>query len=208
MKKMMTLALIALVGLSACNKTQEAEATENETESAEPTGLKIAFVEVDSLMSQYQFCTDYNILLNKKGENAANVLQQKQRALQQHAAALQKKYENNGFTTRDELERAQNQLAKEQQDLAELDQRLTNELAMENAKLNAELRDSIQAFLKVYNQVKKYDYIFSKQGDNILLANKKYDITKEVVAGLNKRYKAKPEVKSTEPEAKGEKKEK
>ena len=150
MKKILIVALGAIAALTACNN-QKADAPEKEAENTEEqTGLKIAYVEVDSLMSQYQFCTDYNILLNKKGENATNTLQQKQRALQQHAAALQKKYESNGFTTRDELERAQNQLAREQQDLAELEQRLTNELAIENAKLNAELRDSIQAFLKVY----------------------------------------------------------
>ena len=70
-----------------------------------------------------------------------------------------------------------------------------NELANEQAQLTMEMRDSIQAFLKVYNKTKKFDYIFSRQGDNILLANKKFDITNEVVAGLNKRYKAKPEVK-------------
>ena len=70
-----------------------------------------------------------------------------------------------------------------------------SELANEQAQLTMEMRDSIQAFLKVYNKTKKYDYIFSRQGDNILLANKKFDITKEVVAGLNKRYKAKPDVK-------------
>ncbi|MCR4993841.1 MAG: OmpH family outer membrane protein [Bacteroidales bacterium] len=196
MKKILFLALGAAVALTGCNNKPEVQENAKATE-VEATGLRIAYVEVDSLMSQYQFCKDYNLLLNKKGENAANTLQQKQRALQQHANALQKKYESNGFTTRDELERAQNQLAKEQQDLAELDQRLTNELAMENAKLNEELRDSIQAFLKVYNKTKKYDYILSRQGDNILFANKKYDITKEVVAGLNKRYKAKPEVKAS-----------
>ena len=207
MKKLLTLALGALVALTACNNKNAEETETTAAAETEITGLKIAYVEVDSLMSQYQFCTDYNILLNKKGENASNTLQQKQRALQQHAAALQKKYENNGFTTRDELERAQNQLAKEQQDLAELEQRLTNELALENAKLNAELRDSIQAFLKVYNKTKKFDYILSKQGDNILLANKKFDITKEVVAGLNKRYKAKPDVKKAADE-KAEKKDK
>ncbi len=203
MKKILFLALSAAVALTACNQSSEVKDTEAAAE-VEPTGLKIAYVEVDSLMSQYQFCKDYNLLLNKKGENAANTLQQKQRALQQHANALQKKYESNGFTTRDELERAQNQLAKEQQDLAELDQRLTNELAMENAKLNEELRDSIQAFLKVYNKTKKFDYIFSRQGDNILLANKKLDITAEVVAGLNKRYKAKPEVKGAAADKKEE----
>lgn len=203
MKKIYFLALGAMIALNACNNNKEAE---TETEEVTPveqdgTGLKVAYIEIDSLMSQYQFCTDYNLLLNQKGDNAAKLLQQKQRALQQHAAELQKKYESNGFTTRDELERAQNQLAKEQQDLAELDQRLTSELAAENAKLNAELRDSIQAFLKVYNKTKKYDYIMSKLGDNLLWANKKYDITKEVIAGLNKRYK-----KAKPAEAKDEKK--
>ena len=198
MKKLTIVALSALFVLTACNQKQNAAADAAAHAEEEQSGMKVAFVEVDSLMSQYQFCKDYTLLLNKKGENAANTLQQKQRALQQHAAALQKKYESNGFNTRDELERAQNQINKEQQDLAELDQRLTNELAMENAKLNEELRDSIQAFLKVYNKAKKYDYILARQGDNILFANPKFDITKEVVAGLNKRYKASPEVKKAE----------
>ena len=198
MKKITIVALSALVALTACNQKQDAAVEAAAPAEEAQSGMKVAFVEVDSLMSQYQFCKDYTLLLNKKGENAANTLQQKQRALQQHAAALQKKYESNGFNTRDELERAQNQLNKEQQDLAELDQRLTNELAMENAKLNEELRDSIQAFLKVYNRTKKFDYILARQGDNILFANPKFDITKEVVAGLNKRYKAKPEVKNAE----------
>ncbi len=31
--------------------------------------------------------------------------------------------------------------------------------------------------------------IFAKQGDNLLYADKAYDITNEVVAGLNKMYK-------------------
>ena len=57
------------------------------------------------------------------------------------------------------------------------------------------MRDSIQSFLKEYNKTKKFDYIISKVGDNILTANAKYDITKEVVNGLNKRYKPSAEVK-------------
>ena len=195
MKKILFLALGAIVALTACSN-KPAEKTEN-AEAAEPevTGIKVAYVEVDSLMTQYEFCKDYNLLLNQKGENAQKTLAEKQRALQSHANALQKKYESNGFTTRDELERAQNQLAREQQDLAELEQRLMSELANEQQQLTMEMRDSIQAFLKTYNKAKKYDYIFSRSGDNILLANPKFDITRDVVSGLNKRYKAKPEVK-------------
>ena len=195
MKKILFLALGAIVALTACSNKPAAN-TEN-AEAAEPevTGIKVAYVEVDSLMTQYEFCKDYNLLLNQKGENAQKTLAEKQRALQSHANALQKKYESNGFTTRDELERAQNQLAREQQDLAELEQRLMSELANEQQQLTMEMRDSIQAFLKTYNKAKKYDYIFSRSGDNILLANPKFDITRDVVSGLNKRYKAKPEVK-------------
>ena len=191
MKKVL-LAMGAAVALAACSG-QQAETTTAATNDS--TALRIAYIEVDTLMSQYQFCKDYNLLLNQKGENAQKVLADKQRALQAHANSLQKKYESNGFTTRDELERAQNQLAREQQDLAELEQRLMNELASEQANLTAEMRDSIQAFLRTYNKTKKYDYILSRSGDNILMANPRYDITDEVVRGLNKRYKAKPEVK-------------
>lgn len=195
MKKILTIAFGAIVALTACNNKPAENAQNAEAAEPEATGIKVAYVEVDSLMAQYEFCKDYNLLLNQKGENAQKTLAEKQRALQNHANALQKKYESNGFQTRDELERAQNQLAREQQDLADLEQRLMSELANENAQLNAEMRDSIQAFLKTYNKAKKYDYILSRSGDNILLANPKYDITRDVVAGLNKRYKAKPEVK-------------
>ena len=51
------------------------------------------------------------------------------------------------------------------------------------------LRDSLQNFLNAYNKDKQFDLILSKAGDNILMANKKYDITNDVINGLNKRYK-------------------
>ena len=51
------------------------------------------------------------------------------------------------------------------------------------------MRDSIQHYLAVYNKDKKFSLILSKAGDNILYADKTYDITNEVIAGLNKAYK-------------------
>lgn len=185
----------AVLTLTAGCGNNAADVQDNTPTAEVPaTGLRLAYIEIDTLMSQYNFCKDYTLLMNKKGENIRTTLAAKERALQAQAADLQKKYESNAFTTRDQVERAQMNLAKQQQDLQALNDRLSNEFAMEQAKYNEEMRDSIQAFLKEYNKSKKFDYIISKAGDNILLGNKKYDITADVVKGLNKRYKTKPEV--------------
>ena len=189
MKHVILFAVAAALSLTACQKSAEEAEETAQSEGAETTGLKIAYVEMDSLITQYQLYKDYEEELTRKGTNIQSTLAQKQRTLEQHAAAMQKKYESNGFTTRDELERAQNSIQAEQQQLQELADRLQTDFAQEQARVNQEARDSIQAFLRSYNKTKKYDYVLVKAGDNMLVANPKMDITKEVIKGLNKRYK-------------------
>lgn len=192
MKKTYVMALcIGLMGMTGCNNKVESEET---VSPKEESGLKIAYVEIDTLMSQYQFCKDYAELASVEGENIQRTLTGKQRTLEQHAAAMQKKYESNGFTSQEELNRAQQSLQAEQQALQELSERLYASFQEEQSRYNEEMRDSIQSFLKQYNKTKKYDFIMAKAGDNMLIANQKYDITNEIVKGLNKRYKIKPEV--------------
>ena len=158
------LACLSLVAaMSSCSKNAE-KATEETAGSEQTVGLKIAYVELDTLMSQYQLYKDYSELLTRKGNNIQNTLAQKQRTLETHAAQMQKKYESNGFTTRDELERAQASIQREQEDLQELAARLNGEFNEEQARINDEARDSIQAFLKVFNRTHKYDYVMVKAG--------------------------------------------
>ena len=107
---------------------------------------------------------------------------------------MQKKYESNGFTSQEELTRAQQSLQAEERALQELSERLSASFQEEQNQYNEEMRDSIQSFLVRYNKSKKYDIILSKAGDNMLYANPKYDITNEVLKGLNKKYKVKPEI--------------
>ena len=182
---------MALAVLSACNQSEtkmDEEPAGAATETV--TGMKIAYVEVDSLMSQYNFCKEYTLILQKKSNNARNTLNQKGAQLQKATANFQEKLQSNGFASREEAERVQMALQRQQQDLQELQNRLGSELDAETAKFNDALRDSLQNFLKVYNKSKKYDIILSKAGDNILYAAKKYDITQDVINGLNKRYKS------------------
>ena len=95
-------------------------------------------------------------------------------------------------------------LQKQNNDLQGLQQRLSTEFAAEQEKYNKALHDSIANYLALYNKDKKYSIIFSKSGDNLLYADKAYDITNEVIAGLNKAYKGK--VKGAEAAAPAKKK--
>ena len=187
----MFLAAAAIVALASCNNAspkmdeQPAAAADNTT-----GGVKIAYVGVDSLMTQYEFCKEFTLILQKKSNNARNTLNQKGQALQSAMANFQQKLNNNGFTSREQAESQQAAIQRQQQSLQELQARLENELANETAKYNEGLRDSLQHFLAAYNKDKKYDLILTKQGDNILWANKRFDITSDIINGLNKHYKS------------------
>lgn len=187
----LSIAALSAVMFTSCNNS--APKMDEKQDAAQPAGttdMKIAFVEVDSIMSQYKFCKEYSLELQKKSNNARNTLNQKGQQLQAAAANFEKKLQNNAFTSREEAARVQAAIQRQQQDLQELQARLGNELDAETAKYNVALRDSLQHFLKDYNKSKKYDLILSKAGDNILYAEKRHDITQDVINGLNKRYKS------------------
>ncbi len=188
----MFLAAAAVVALASCNNASPKMDEQPAAASAgESTGnVKIAYVEVDSLMTQYEFCKEFTLILQKESTNARNTLNQKGQALQNAAANFQQKLQNNGFTSREQAESQQAAIQRQQQSLQELQARLENELANHTNKYNEGLRDSLQHFLTAYNKDKKYDLILTKQGDNILYAAKRFDITNDVINGLNKRYKS------------------
>jgi len=195
---MMSVAAVALM-MASCNN-QSPKMDEKPAEAGAPTsGMNIAYVEVDSLMTQFNFAKEKTEELQKKSNNARNTLTSKGNQLQAAANNFQQKLQNNGFTSREQAEGVQAALQRQQNDLAALQARLESELANETQKFNEALRDSLNHFLAIYNKDKKFDMILAKSGDNILLADKRFDITAEVINGLNKRYK--PAAKKAEAKA-------
>ena len=202
-----TLSLAAISALMiSCNnaspKMDEKPAEQETTQS----GMKIAYIEVDSLMTQYNYAKEYSVTLQKKSNNARNTLTQKGNQLQAAVNNFQQKLNNNGFTSREQAASQQAAIERQQRDLQELQARLENELASETQKFNEALRDSLNNFLESYNKDKKFDMILSKAGDNILMADKKLDITQDVINGLNKRYKPTAKTEKKAEEKKEEKK--
>lgn len=156
------------------------------TESAQ--SLKIAYVDIDSLLNNYKFSVTLRNEMLRKGENMRMTLSEKAKVIQADMEDFQRKMENNVYATRQRAEEEQARILKSQEDYARLEQRLVNELSAEEQKNNLILRDSINNFLKDYNVANGYDLILSRMADNILLANEALDITKEVIDGLNDRY--------------------
>ena len=187
----LAVAALAAMAMTSCDKSKSQVDDKPVAAQTAPTSTKIAFVEVDSIMTQYKFCKDYSLILQKKGQNIQNTLAQKQQALQAAAANFQQKLQQNAYT-REQAQSIEMSLQKQNNDLQALNQRLSGEFQTETEKYNKALRDSIQHFLAVYNKDKKYSLILSKAGDNILYADKTHDITNEVIAGLNKAYKQAP----------------
>lgn len=191
MKKLIrSAAVVALMSLvvASCNKQAPKVEEKSASTNTANAGMKIAYIEVDSIMSQYKFCKEYSLILEKKSQNIQNTVNAKGRSLQAAAAKFQQDIQNNKYTQQ-QAEAVQAGLQKQNADLQALQQRLGAEFQAETEKFNKALRDSIQHYLAVYNKDKKFSLILSKAGDNILYADKTYDITNEVIAGLNKAYK-------------------
>ena len=190
--KTMSLAALSALTLVACNNA--APKMDEQPAAVPQGGMKIAYVEVDSLASQYKFCIEYTKILEKKRSNATNTLNQKGQQLQAAMNNFQQKINSNQFRSREEAENAQLAIQRSQQSLQELQNRLGAELEKEAADFSVALKDSLDHFLAIYNKDKKYDLILSKSDatSNILFADIRYDITQDVINGLNKRYKPAP----------------
>lgn len=183
-------AIVAIFLFTQCtDKKNETATSDTQENKIGNCTLKVAYVEIDTLLTKYNFWNDLNEMMMKKEENIRATLNEKGRELENEAKEFQRKLENNAFATRERAEQENARLIKKQQNLQELQNRLTNELATENQKNSLQLRDSINSFLKTYNQEKGYSLILSNTGfDNLLYADPAYNITDEIVEGLNKRY--------------------
>ena len=91
----MAVVAVAAMGMTACqNSPQMDEKPATGNASSE---VKIAYVEVDSIMTQYNFCKDYQKILEKRGTNIQNALAAQEQNPQAAAQNFQNKINNNGY---------------------------------------------------------------------------------------------------------------
>ncbi len=179
----------------SCNYKQgQAPSTTKESLSAakgekEESG-KIAYVCIDTIINSYEFCVEHSKVLEKRMNNIKATLASKGKALQNSAISFQQKVQSGAITSQEQAQKIQASLQKQQIELENLQDKYTAQFERERQKYNDAMKDSIENFLKDFNKDHKYSMILSKVENNILYADKKLDITEDVLNGLNKRYKS------------------
>jgi outer membrane protein len=114
-------------------------------------------------------------------------------SLEKEYNEFQRKLQTNAFLSEDRAQQEANRLQKKKDALDQQSALMQQDLAQQQAQMNARLGDTIRNFLKEYNAQKKYEMIFSNtMYDNILIDFPNYDITNEVLTLLNDRYAAQP----------------
>ncbi|MDE6715619.1 MAG: OmpH family outer membrane protein, partial [Muribaculaceae bacterium] len=134
----------------------------------------------------YNLAKDLNEAMLREQTNYENAARQRSTEIQKFASTIENKYKNNGYLTEASFNADQQKLQKMQQDaqnyMANLERAIQDVMLQNNIQLN----DSVDNFIKAYNKEKGYEIIFSK--DATIFIDPKYDITEEVIKGLNERY--------------------
>ena len=167
------------------------------SDEGETSGIMlIAFIDLDSLMSNYTYSIDLNEQLMKKVESSQANLTEKYRKLQADANEFQRKYETGSFLTRESAESQGQRLKKREEELEQLRMQYAQEIDEERIRSDKALRTTIEQLLQEYNKDQGYHIIYGRANDNILYANDVYNITAEVIEFFNRRYASSPVIKS------------
>lgn len=187
----------AALTLTACGKKQPAQQVKSNglpQAGAKAQGGEVAFVDIDSLASQYEYYKNCKNSLEAKQKAFQNQIDQKAKNLQNAMMAFQKKLQSGGFTSEQQAQAEQNRILQQQQQLQQFTERINKEAQEIALNYQSALRDTLNNYLKEYNKDGRFKIILSKSDtegkvfSNILYADKGLDITDDVVAGLNKRY--------------------
>jgi outer membrane protein len=162
--------------------------TVNSHNSIPVNGFKIAYFEMDSLQNQYVLLKEVRSALMTKDQEMGKELSGLENSLRNKYQDLQK----NGNSL------SQAEIASRQQEIMDLDKNLKNKRQMmeqemqdESFKKLQDVKKHIEDYLKEYNQTKGYAYIFSNVPDMMYYKDTAYNITADIVKGLNEQYRQK-----------------
>jgi outer membrane protein len=166
--------------------------------------LKVAFVNADSLVKNYDMVKDNRTVLEAKSKKLEQDYRNRAQGLQNEITNYQR---NVNSLTIGQARAVEEDLAKKQQNLQLYEQSLTQELMNDEGKLKEDLYNRVTAYLKKYGDEKGIHVIFKVDASSdVLYGNIGLDITPDVVAALNQEYKQEKETPAVKADSTSQKK--
>lgn len=159
------------------------------TDTSVAHSFAVAYFDIDSLQEHYEYFKDVSVDMKKK-ENAMNAELSDLNGKYQRT--LRKWQEKGNNITQADYETAQREMGLQQQQLQQRRGELEQEMKTLQVDRMTELRKQVEEFLKEYNKDKRYAYILSYEpGFIIYYKDSAYNITDDLINGLNEQYKSK-----------------
>ncbi len=188
------IAIIGLVILFVLEFSDKDEPAEQPNVLALPvpsTGTSsIVFINSDLILEKYLLVDKLATQLNRDRQQKDVDFAAKQKAYEQDAQYFQEQVQSQSISEQS-AQVIYDQLMVKQQELMELQEQYTSELAQKEYNMNLILLDSVRNFVARLNNKYNYDYILSyNTAGNLILAKDTFDITQPVLEGLNIEYNA------------------
>ena len=186
------IALLAAGMISCAGNTNDTATTSvpqssNGSESAAPA-LSIRYVDIDSVMATYTLSKELDEQGRKLMLDYQRMENQKTNELQNLAAQIEQKRNNNGYLSQESFDADVQNVQRKQNEASKILGAHQEKIHNQIAEFNRQLSDSIQNFIKDYNATRHYDAILYRASG--LYFNPALDITGEIIEGLNARYKS------------------
>ncbi|HRW63829.1 MAG TPA: OmpH family outer membrane protein [Bacteroidales bacterium] len=169
-------------------KSVKSETNEEGTEQVIDRDYAIAYVNIDSLVSNYNLFIDKRDELTQKRNESEAELQLKSKNFESEVRDFQDKV-SKGLITRAKAQLLQQELGQKEQELYATRDNLAMQLAEEEQVMYRQILNEIMEYLNEYNKEYNYRYIFSNSfGGQLLYTDKSLDITQDVLKGLNQKH--------------------
>ncbi len=186
-KKILFSLAISAAAIASCNTTPATTAATEPSATVQSSELSIAYVNMDSLVSKYDFYVDASQKYQAKATKASAELENKGRSFSGKASDFQNKVQK-GLVTRSQAEEMNANLEKEQQNLIAYRDKMLSELGEEEQVMLNNVLNNIEEYLTKFNADGKYTLILNK--NSVLNGSAGLDITDEILKGLNADYQA------------------
>ncbi len=198
---LISVAILYYLHFSSLNKTEDAVASAVDSTAAEkPIVLspkeikasKIVYVNLDVLSDKYEYLKDVSKSVQAEQHLYENQYQTNGQQLQSDYEAFQEKA-NKGLLSENQINAEQEKFAKRKEDLDQI-QRKSEALGEKVQAITEEAHKNLSDYIKEYNKSGNYNYVLAySEGplSPVLLVNDSFDITSEILDGLNAQYRAK-----------------